>query len=432
MRPDRRRFRAALITAVAGSLAATLIAAPAASARPAIKQPAKPGTPVGTVIAPQMFGMHVFNAQDGVWPDIPIGSLRLWDNETTWNAIERTDNAFDWTKLDNAVATAEKNGVKDILMVLAGTPMWATDDPASGGLAGVLPGGAGMPKDMALWDDWVTQVVTRYKGRITSYQPWNEANLSTFSTGSPAEMAELTKRAYDIIKRIDPSATVVAPSTGTRLSGAFRKFYPAFLRELGARGWPVDVWSAHTYPASLGTPVQRAALAREYTAVLNAAGAPKKPVWDTENNFGLKGPGPANPDVDIEGPKAGQWLARAYLDGLRLGIARTYWYAWAPAGDLLGIQMFNGTVAAKAYQTLEKWMVGATYRGCKGEGQKVTCSFTRNGEPFQIVYSENGKTLNFPLQKAFARVCYLDGTCKPLGAKKIKASGPVYVGPAIG
>ena len=112
---------------------------------------------------------------------------------------------FDWTKLDGAVATAQNNGVNDILMVLAGTPAWATDDPAAGGTAGVLPGAAGMPKDLADWDDWVRQVVTRYKGRITAYQPWNEANLTTFSTGTPKEMAELTKRAYDIIKSIDPA-----------------------------------------------------------------------------------------------------------------------------------------------------------------------------------------------------------------------------------
>jgi hypothetical protein len=423
-----RRTHAALISIVGivtTALAASAIVAPAASAAPK----ARPGTAVGSVIPPQMFGMHVFNAQDGVWPTIPIGALRLWDNETTWNAIETADNQFNWAKLDAAVANAEKNGVRDILMVLAGTPAWSTDDPASGGQAGVQPGGAGMPRDLASWDDWVTQVATRYKGRINAYQPWNEANLPTFSTGSPAEMAELTKRAYDIVKRIDPKATVVAPSTGTRLSGAFMKFYPKYLKELAKRGWPVDVWAAHTYPASLGTPVDRAKLARDYKAVLAAAGAPAKPIWDTENNFGLKGPGPMNPDVDIEGPKAGQWLARTYLDGLRLGIDRTYWYAWAPPGDLLGIQMFNGTVAATAYATMEKWLVGATYRGCKTKGREVTCSFTRNGQPFQIVYTENGKPATFTLASAFPQACALDGTCVPLGTKKVRTAGPVYVGP---
>jgi hypothetical protein len=417
---------------VAALAAAALLIAPAAQAAPA--QPiARPASqlPAGTVISPKLFGMHIFNLQNGVWPTVPVGSVRLWDNQTTWSSIEKAQDNFDWTTLDNAVATARKNGVTDILMVLAGTPSWATDDPSAGGAAGVLPGAAGMPTNFAWWDDWVRQVATRYKGQITAYQPWNEANLSTFSTGSPQEMADLTKRAYDIIKQVDPSATVVAPSTGTRLAGPFRKFYPAFLRELGERGWPVDVFSAHTYPASVGTPVDRAALATEWEAMLAAAGAPNLPLWDTENNFGLAGPGPTNPDTNIEGVKAAQWTARTYLDALRLGISRAYWYAWGPRNELLGIQMDTGTPAATAYATLQKWIVGSTFEGCQTRGRAVTCNFERKGEPFQIVYSDSGAKERFKVARGTAQKCDLNGTCKALKAKKkrVATAGPLYLGP---
>ena len=347
-----RRIPFALASLSAVAVVASLVAVPAAQAAPAPLSPAV--SLKGTTIQKNLFGMHVFNLEDGVFPTVPVGAIRLWDNETTWSAIEPVQDQFAWAKLDTAVATAQANGVNDILMVLAGTPAWATDDPASGGLAGVLPGAAGMPKNLADWDDWVRQVATRYKGKITAYQPWNEANLVTFSTGTPQEMAQLTKRAYDIIKSIDPNATVVAPSTGTRLGGPFKRFYPAYLRELKALGWPVDVWAAHTYPASLGTPVERAGLARVYQSVLAAEGAPDLPIWDTENNFGLAGPGAENPDQDIVGKRAADWTARAYLDSLRLGISRVYWYAWGPENDLVGIQMNTGSPAAQAYTTLQE------------------------------------------------------------------------------
>ena len=304
-------------------------------------------------------------------------------------------------------------------MVLAGTPAWATDDPASGGLAGVLPGAAGMPKDLADWDDWVRQVATRYKGKITAYQPWNEANLVTFSTGTPQEMAQLTKRAYDIIKSIDPNATVVAPSTGTRLGGPFKRFYPAYLRELKALGWPVDVWAAHTYPASLGTPVERAGLARVYQSVLAAEGAPDLPIWDTENNFGLAGPGAENPDQDIVGKRAADWTARTYLDSLRLGISRVYWYAWGPENDLVGIQMNTGSPAAQAYTTLQDWIVGADLQRVLA-GHAATTSpagSPRTGKAFRIVYPERGREAF--KTKGFSQVCSLDGTCKPVTRAKI-------------
>jgi len=382
-------------------------------------------TPNGTVIKPTLFGMHITNLETGNWPSIPIGAVRLWDNQTSWAEIEQVQGVFDWTKLDAAVATAQKNGINDILMVLAGTPAWASDDPSPAALP--KPGAAGMPKDFSWWDTWVTQVVTRYKGKITSYQPWNEANLSTFSTGSPAEMADLTKRAYDIIKRIDPNATVVAPSTGTRLGGPFKSFYPAFLNQLKAKGWPVDVWAAHTYPASLGTPATSNGLAQQWFAMLRAAGAPNLPLWNTEDNYGLKGPGPLNPDVDIEGTTAADWVGKTYLDALRYGISRVYWYRWETYNDLWGIQMDNGTTGAVAYKTLESWIVGATFNTCKTKAGAVTCNFTKGGKSFQIVYSDSAAEKSFKVGGA-TQVCKLDGTCSAASGSKIKASGPTYLG----
>jgi hypothetical protein len=414
--------------------ATTTLTGPAASAAPApavskavVKPAAKPAGPnlVGTTVDRSLFGMHVFNVQDGVWPTVPFGSLRLWDNETTWSSIEKSKGVFDWTKLDAAVANAQTHGMQNILLVLAGTPSWATSDPSAGGVAGVLPGAAGMPKDLNDWDNWVRAVSTRYKGKINAYQVWNEANLTTFSTGTPAQMAKLTKHAYDIIKSVDPSATVVAPSTGTRLGGPFMKFYPAYLAQLKSLGWPVDVFAAHTYPASKGTPVDRAALAKKWIAVLDAAGAPNKPLWDTENNYGLAGPGPQNPDQDINGVKAANWAARTYLDSLRLGISRTYWYAWGPNLDLVGIQMNAGSPAATAVSTLQDWIVGATYNGCTN-GNKVTCTFTKDGKKQQIVWSEVGAMS--VKAKAGTRVCKLNGSCKVVSkATKLTVAGPTLL-----
>lgn len=408
----------ALVTVTAAALATTgalLLAAPSAQAAP---------IPPGTPIEDTLFGMHVVDLQRGNWPTIPIGSIRLWDNETTWSVLEPAPDQYNWDKLDAAVATAQQHDVNDILFVLAGTPAWATDDPASGGAAGVLPGAAGMPRNIADWDDFVTQVVTRYKGRISAYQIWNEANLSTFSTGTPEEMAELTKHTYDIVRAIDPKATVVAPSTGTRLGGPFKKFYPEYLQELEKRGWPIDVWAVHTYPHSRGTPVDRANLAKTYLAMLESTNAPTKPIWDTENNFGLAGPGPTNPDQDITGSKAAQWTARTYLDALRLGFSRVYWYSWSPDLDLLGIQMNTGSVAAVALKTLESWITGATFQKCTTKGKVVTCGFKRNGKAFSLVWSE-GKPTNIKVG-AFSNKCELDGRCAPISQKKLKVIGPTY------
>lgn len=420
----------ASVALIASSLT---LAVPAATATPT-KAAAAPGaTLVGQPVQRTLFGMHVFNVQNGVWPTVPIGSLRLWDSGTKWAEVETAQNVFDWSKLDTAVATAQKNGVNDILMVLAGTPRWASSDPTNAkdpSCGGGMPVGAcAPPTNITDWEDWVSQVVTRYKGRITSYQPWNEANLLTFWGGTPAQMADLTQRTYNIVKSIDPAAQVVSPSVGLRLGGG-RARTQQLLKELKARNWPIDVFAGHSYPNGDQGPVERQALAKQWIGYLAAAGAPDLPLWDTENNLGFKGPGAA-PGQSPAGKKAAAWTARLYLDALRLGISRVYWYAWIPnlsQVGLLGIQMYTGTPAAVAYSTLQDWIVGATYNGCGG-GIKVTCNFTKSGTQTKIIYSQGAKQ-TVKVQKKFKQVCSLNGTCKAVPSSRvIKVSDPIQLKP---
>ena len=417
MRKSTRNLLASL-TAVALVIP---VATPAQAAR--IKDPSK--NLKGTVIQDSLFGLHVNGAERGVWPTINFGSLRLWDNATSWTNIETSKGVFDWTNLDRAVSNANQNGVTDFLMVLSGTPTWATNQRNPISLP--APNASGVPANMADWDDWVRAVATRYKGKITNYQPWNEANLKTFYTGTPAQMADLTKRAHDIIKSIDPSATIVSPSTGLRLNGALQRFYPKFLQELKARNWPVDVWSAHTYPNSLGTTNDRRKLANTWIDLLKAAKAPNLPLWDTENNYGLGGPGPDFPEQDIKGTKAASWTAVTYLDALRLGISRVYIYQWGPYNDLWGIQYKDGAPGAIAMNTLQKWIVGTTYKGCKEAKRKVTCKFRTSDGVNQIVYSETRKK-KFKVAKRYKQMCQLDGTCSAVPAnRKVRTKSPVLL-----
>lgn len=417
MRKSTRNLLASL-TAVALVIP---VATPAQAAR--IKDPSK--NLKGTVIQDSLFGLHVNGAERGVWPTINFGSLRLWDNATSWTNIETSKGVFDWTNLDRAVSNANQNGVADFLMVLSGTPTWATNQRNPISLP--APNASGVPANMADWDDWVRAVATRYKGKITNYQPWNEANLKTFYTGTPAQMADLTKRAHDIIKSIDPSATIVSPSTGLRLNGALQRFYPKFLQELKARNWPVDVWSAHTYPNSLGTTNDRRKLANTWIDLLKAAKAPNLPLWDTENNYGLGGPGTDFPEQDIKGSKAASWTAVTYLDALRLGISRVYIYQWGPYNDLWGIQYKDGAPGAIAMNTLQKWIVGTTYKGCKEAKRKVTCKFRTSDGINQIVYSETRKK-KFKVAKRYKQMCQLDGTCSAVPAnRKVRTKSPVLL-----
>ncbi len=87
------------------------------------------------------------------------------------------------------------------------TPEWAAQriDPVNFYYDG---GTASDVEQLSYWRDWVRAVATRYKGQITSYQIWNEANLSSFwapqEAGNWKWMALLTDIAGDEIRQHRP------------------------------------------------------------------------------------------------------------------------------------------------------------------------------------------------------------------------------------
>ena len=354
--------------------------------------PSPSGTvaPTGPTIQGTAIGMQVEGVEVEAWPSAPFGALRLWDNGTAWSQIELEKGEFKWDNLDGALANASSKGMSDVLMVLGTTPEWAAKKVTEP-VYPPTPGANSAPADMQDWDDWVTAVVTRYKGQITSYEIWNEATLKMFYNGTPAQLAEMTKRAYDIIKANDPAALIVAPSPTMRLVGPFERFYPEYLAELGNLGWPVDVFSVHAYPAGDGNPADRRAMLETFKETLATAGAPQLPIWDTELNFGLAGPGDV-PRTDITGAAAAGWIVRAYIDSLQLGIDRSYWYIWTQKPyELLGIQAYPGSDGEQGFFALDNWVVGSSFEGCEAAADgSVLCTFVRDGQRSIVAWAETG------------------------------------------
>lgn len=364
----RRALLAAALTAsLVGSVA---IAAPASAAVAPNPVPAS------------MFGFHVPGIANGTNPTTPYGAIRLWDSGVTWGQVEQKDNQFWWNGMDAAIGNANTQGVQ-IMYVLGSTPTWAASDKKAGTYPN--PGAASMPS-MKQWRAWVRAVVKRYGDSIESYQIWNEANLQTFWQGTPVQMAKLTKAAYRIIRKYDPTAKVVAASTTVRLRSAYNRFFPKYLKALKKRGWPVDAIAVHLYPPGNGTPGTRAEYIKQVLVDMRKARVPaSKQLWDTEVNYGIAGPGPNYPDRDIVGSQAAAWVAQTYLDNIRLGVARAYWYFWAQSVDLVGIQTYNGTIGALGYQTVYNWLNGKYY-SCTS-GTVSTCQLGDNVNPQVIAWA---------------------------------------------
>lgn len=361
-------------------------------------------------VQPSLVGLHIEGVEGGAaWASAPFGALRLWDNGTGWSQIELAKGEFKWDNLEGALTNATSKGMTDILYVLGTTPEWASADAGADDYP--QPGAASAPDNLEDWDEWVTAVVDNFGDQISSYQIWNEANLANFYSGTPAEMAEMTKRAYDIIKAANPDALVVAPSPSTRIEASFDRFYPEYLAELEKLDWPVDVWTLHSYPNGEGTPATRAELIERFKASLETAGAPELPIWDTEINYGIAGPGDI-PGQEISGAEAAGYVVRTYIDDLRLGVDRSYWYIWSLKPlDFLGIQALPGSDAEQGFFALDNWVIGALFDGCTESGGAVTCDFNRDGTNWVIAWAEDGEA-SYTTPENSQLVCDPLATCQ--------------------
>ncbi len=390
-----RRVLPAVLASTALAVSGALVAAPAQAVS---------GGPVTDLD----FGMHIPQISQGEQTTVNEGTIRLWDSGVAWGQVQQAKNKYWWNGLDAAVQNANQQNLK-ILYVLGSTPTWAASDKK----AGKYPnkGAASMPANMKDWKNWVSAVVKRYGASIDSYQIWNEANLPTFWTGTPDQMAQLTKEASKIIRKGDPSATIVAASTTVRLQSAYKKFFPKYLKGLKKAGWPVDVISAHTYPESTGGPDERVAYLKQVQADMKKAGVPaSKALWDTEINYGIAGPG-AKPRQVISGPTAAAWVAQTYLDNVLYGVDRAYWYYWFNNSNLVGIQMYTGTEGAIGYQTARNWLSGAFY-SCNA-GDVNTCQLGDNNNPKVVAWTNSGSG-TFTVPANATSTCNALNQCTPV------------------
>ena len=331
------------------------------------------------------FGMHIPAIANGQKPAAPIGTVRLWDSGVAWGQVQQKKKKYWWNGLDAAIAQANADNMR-ILYVLGSTPKWAQKKAPKGNYpyGGT---GAANPKSED-WKKWVKAVVKRHGNSIDAYQIWNEANLTDFYDGSPKQMAKLTQDAYKIIKKYDPSASVVAASSTVRLEKRYKKFFPEYLKQLKKLKWPVDAIAVHTYPDGKGTPSDRVKHLNRVLKDMKKAKVPKsKQLWDTEVNYGIKGPGKIK-GSSISGGQAADWTAATFLDSILKGVDRTYWYYWYRPDGRLGIILEDGTPGAIGYQTVYNWMNGSFYT-CT-EGALNVCQLGDAADPAAVVWSNSG------------------------------------------
>ena len=384
-------------------------------------------------ITEDMFGLHIHTVAVGEpWPNVAFGYVRLWDTRTTWRDLEPQKGQWNFATLDRYVDEANKRGVK-VLLTLGQTPQWAAVQPDAESPYG--PGASSAPRSLDDWQAYVETLARRYKGRVHAWEVWNEINVKHFWTGEPARMAELERSAAAVLKRIDPASVVLSPSIQ---GGAFRQL-DAYFEAGGGRA--ADVISHHFY-ASTELPEALPERIRRVREIMARHGLAAKPLWNTEIGWliqnGDGGYGRHQRPVwrswyKPDPREAAGFVARSYLLSLNGGIRHVFWYAWD--NGAMGLAEARGRrpkPAARGYERLRAWLVGAEFGGCAREGGGVfsdplwVCSLSRAGQPEWIVWSESERGFDPPRAWQVRHMQgLLDAAAMPVSARM--TIGPVPV-----
>lgn len=396
---------------------------------------------IDAAVPASYFGMHFHRlverqpwVPDGnrltPWPDVPFGSLRLWDAYVAWPNLQPNRTRWHFATLDKYVDMASVAAV-EVLLPLGLSPAWASARPLE--QSSYKPGNAAEPASLGDWRAYVHQVATRYKGRIHAYEIWNEINLKGFYSGDLDTLVTLARIAYEEIKAVDPDALVVSPSiTG---EGRNPEWLDRYLSKGGGRY--ADVIGYHFYVPK-HAPEAMLPVIRDVQAIMRKHGVVDKPLWNTEAGWWIDNLVP----TERLGAAGGDWrrldqqtaaayVSRALILNWAAGVSRFYWYAWDNRDmGLYDLGARQPKPAAYAYARTAEWMRGAVFRQCGSKQTVWVCELVDSrGAEARIVWRESGNAKPWPVPLEWTANEYesLAGVRTPVGEYLQVGQQPILI-----
>jgi PKD repeat protein len=394
-------------------------------------------------ISAAFFGMTIGDTAPYPPTTVPLGAIGH-PSLLAWDTIEgKGRGEYDFSFYDTFVNWATTNGVP-FMMTFAWTPNWASVNCPADAICTVAP------DDMTDWQNFVQAVVNHYNGSaeptIKYYELWNEANSTTFWTGTDQQLAQMAQIAYPIIHQGSPNSLLLAPSVTGPLTSA-TEWMESYLQTAFPPGGPAyqyaDGASFHGYLGLTGEtpfPFPEESDADGYTNIVMRAttfrtifdqnGLANKPMFDSEGSWG---------ENNITGVnEQAEWLARWYLLQAGTGVVDSaYWFCWGfsnpgfPDDQQWGFisedDQETPTAAGIAYGQVYNWLVGAVISTCTDSGNVWTCPLTRPGgyQGLAIWYYSASEVGTESYTPAAQFIQYRD-----LAGNITSVTGPITIGPA--
>lgn len=151
-----------------------------------------------------------------------------------WDSMEPERGRYDWSFWDDFVRAATQDYGIQLIPYVCYTPKWAASDQGENYWRSP-------PRHPEDFGRFVAALVTRYGGRIHTWELWNEPDNQAYWTGTPQQFAALVRAGSAAVRRTDPAAKVVLGGIAGELD-----FLAKVLRDEHV-SQVVDVVNVHTY-----------------------------------------------------------------------------------------------------------------------------------------------------------------------------------------
>jgi hypothetical protein len=253
-----------------------------------------------------------------------------------WRSYEQTcDDCYSsWyiDRIDALLAKADARGL-EVMFTVSGTPDWANSGDK------LAP-----PDNPAKFEEFMTWLARRYRGRVIGYEIGNEPDIDMFFHGDVHDYVELLQAAYRGVKAGDPNGTVVFAGTTHQNAKYIADAYAA-----GAGGY-FDVMATHPYQGGSDKPPDHPTdgnywwMTEQTTVndVLRRHGDGHKEVWWTEFAWSV------NPN-------------HSGLPSYRRGVTEQQQGEYLVGALELAAQRYPNVTRVAWYNTLERIDAGASY-----------------------------------------------------------------------
>jgi hypothetical protein len=376
-------------------------------------------------ISADYFGVNLQRGTS-IWPVSVMRTVR--DFNSVWFLVEPAKSRWDFSRLDSDISLAESTGSNPEL-IFSYTPTWASARPNEAPPTPWSPSGArAEPVSIDDWITYVTTVATRYKGRVHTYECWNEPDEPVFYSGDIQHLLQMCQTAYAAVKKVDPTITFTSPSfAAPATNGMFRSY-------LAAGGTSTfDVVSFHYYP-NTKSPEAISSIVSSIRSSLQSYNAGNTPLWMTETGYYIA----SSPEAQVvntvfpsyanvlDGPTSAMYVARTYLMGMQLGLQRVLWFAWG-ANNFAIVDDGGKTMkpATAAYSAIAGWLADSTFISSaqQDDGTWVFTLRSSSGLDEHIIWNESNKATTFTIPSSWRASTAVDLT----GVTQFIASGVLNV-----